>query len=564
MANLSQKKREKMLSFLQSLKQTHSDDESIIALNEIENALLNKKYGLVWEEHSEHVDEMLQEHIPVFVEDTTRKITTSDCPAIVQRLSSDCPAIVQQDYEKFNFLIEGDNLHSLKLLEKTHRNKIDVIYIDPPYNTGNKDFIYDDCYIDKNDGYTHSKWLSFMSKRLEIARNLLSKTGVIFISIDENEFAQLKLLCDLIFGENNFIGTMIWRKKSGGGQTDEFFVTEHEYIFGYRKSTQFIWNDKHDKIDQNEYKYKSSDGSLYKITKLEKWGSSSHKEDRPTMYFPIKDPDGNNLYPIAPDKKDGRWRVGKERLHNLIKNNHIHWIKDKKENRWIPYEMSFYNENQIKILKSRSILYDLAETGTATKLLTKIFNEKDIFSNPKPIELIKYLLEHTKCEIVLDFFAGSGTTGHAVTQLNKEDGRNRQYILCTNNENNICEEVTYQRLKNIQADLPHNLKYFKTDFIKKLDENDRTLKAQLMDYIKELIELEYMCEIDGVHNILVKNESELDAVLDENLPIKARLFIAPYVLLSRAQNALVAKKQATLIEIPEYYFRHELIEAGEL
>jgi Adenine specific DNA methylase Mod len=479
-------------------------------------------------------------------------------------LSSDCPAIVQQDYEKFNFLIEGDNLHSLKLLEKTHRNKIDVIYIDPPYNTGNKDFIYDDCYIDKNDGYTHSKWLSFMSKRLEIARNLLSKTGVIFISIDENEFAQLKLLCDLIFGENNFIGTMIWRKKSGGGQTDEFFVTEHEYIFGYRKSTQFIWNDKHDKIDQNEYKYKSSDGSLYKITKLEKWGSSSHKEDRPTMYFPIKDPDGNNLYPIAPDKKDGRWRVGKERLHNLIKNNHIHWIKDKKENRWIPYEMSFYNENQIKILKSRSILYDLAETGTATKLLTKIFNEKDIFSNPKPIELIKYLLEHTKCEIVLDFFAGSGTTGHAVTQLNKEDGRNRQYILCTNNENNICEEVTYQRLKNIQADLPHNLKYFKTDFIKKLDENDRTLKAQLMDYIKELIELEYMCEIDGVHNILVKNESELDAVLDENLPIKARLFIAPYVLLSRAQNALVAKKQATLIEIPEYYFRHELIEAGEL
>ena len=225
-------------------------------------------------------------------------------------MSSDCPAIVQQDYEKFNFLIEGDNLHSLKLLEKTHRNKIDVIYIDPPYNTGNKDFIYDDHYIDKNDGYAHSKWLSFMSKRLEIARNLLSKTGVIFISIDENEFAQLKLLCDSIFGENNFVGTMIWRKKSGGGQTDEFFVTEHEYIFGYRKSSQFIWNDKHEKIDQNEYKYTYSDGSLYKIIKLEKWGSSSHKEDRPTMYFPIKDPDGNDLYPIAPDKKDGRWRVG--------------------------------------------------------------------------------------------------------------------------------------------------------------------------------------------------------------------------------------------------------------
>jgi len=192
-------------------------------------------------------------------------------------------------------------------------------------------------------------------------------------------------------------------------------------------------------------------------------------------------------------------------------------------------------------------------------------NERVGFDTQKPLSLIKQILNTQNKDItILDFFAGSGTTGHAVAQLNKEDGGNRQYILCTNNENNICEEVTYQRLKNIQADLPHNLKYFKTDFIKKFDENDRTLKAQLMDYIKELIELEYMCEIDGLHNILVKNESELDAVLNENLPIKARLFIAPYVLLSRAQNALVAKKQATLIEIPEYYFRHELIEAGEL
>ena len=192
-------------------------------------------------------------------------------------------------------------------------------------------------------------------------------------------------------------------------------------------------------------------------------------------------------------------------------------------------------------------------------------NERVGFDTQKPLSLIKQILNTQDTDItILDFFAGSGTTGHAVTQLNKEDGGNRQYILCTNNENNICEDVTYQRLKNIQADLPHNLKYFKTDFIKKFDENDRTLKTQLMDYIKELIELEYMCEIDGVHNILVKNESELDAVLNDNLPIKARLFIAPYVLLSRAQNALVAKKQATLIEIPEYYFRHELIEAGEL
>ena len=152
-------------------------------------------------------------------------------------------------------------------------------------------------------------------------------------------------------------------------------------------------------------------------------------------------------------------------------------------------------------------------------------NERVGFDTQKPLSLIKQILNTQNKDItILDFFAGSGTTGHAVAQLNKEDGGNRQYILCTNNENNICEEVTYQRLKNIQTDLPHNLKYFKTDFIKKFDENNRTLKAQLMDYIKELIELEYMCEIDGEHNILVKNESELDAVVNESLPIKSETF----------------------------------------
>ena len=228
-------------------------------------------------------------------------------------------------------------------------------------------------------------------------------------------------------------------------------------------------------------------------------------------------------------------------------------------------EKAYWLERENEGKRIDTLWNDISENTVGSKELENTLGKKEAFDNPKPLSLIKRCLEiSNKNALILDFFAGSGTTGHAVAQLNKEDGGNRQYILCTNNENNICEEVTYQRLKNIQAELPHNLKYFKTDFIKKFDENDRTLKAQLMDYIKELIELEYMCEIDGLHNILVKNESELDAVLNENLLIKARLFIAPYVLLSRAQNALVAKKQATLIEIPEYYFRPELIEAGEL
>lgn len=187
MANLSQQRREQMLAFLETLKEQHNDDDSLIAINQIEKELTSKKYGLVWEEHEEEVDVKMQTHIPVFTEIEEKEI------------------IGNPDSEQFNFLLEGDNLHSLKLLEKTHKGKIDVIYIDPPYNTGNQDFTYQDKYVGTEDAFRHSMWLSFMSERLSIARNLLSKKGVIFISIDNNEFAQLKLLCDSIFGENSFV-----------------------------------------------------------------------------------------------------------------------------------------------------------------------------------------------------------------------------------------------------------------------------------------------------------------------------------------------------------------------
>lgn len=216
MANLSKIRREKMLNYLEKLKELNNDDENIRAITEIENALNEKKYGLVWEEHSEKVDEMLEHNIPIFVEDETRKITANE-------------------NEAYNFLLEGDNLHSLKLLEKTHKGKIDVIYIDPPYNTGNKDFIYDDCFVDKTDGYAHSKWLSFMEKRLLIARELLSNEGVIFISIDDNEQAQLKLLCDSIFGEDNFVAVYKWNKTATAPSLSQKVRNKYEYIVCYEK-----------------------------------------------------------------------------------------------------------------------------------------------------------------------------------------------------------------------------------------------------------------------------------------------------------------------------------------
>ena len=178
MANLSQIKRDKMISFLEKLKEQHVDDDSLIALNQIEKELTSKKYGLVWEEHEEAVDVMMKDNIPVFSEEVENEML--DNPE-----NEDC-----------NFLLEGDNLHSLKLLEKTHKGQIDLIYIDPPYNTGHKDFIYDDSFVDKVDGYSHSKWISFMEKRLSYAQSLLKPAGTIFISIDDNEYANLKLLCD--------------------------------------------------------------------------------------------------------------------------------------------------------------------------------------------------------------------------------------------------------------------------------------------------------------------------------------------------------------------------------
>ena len=180
MANLSQQKRERMLAFLNKIKAEHQDnDETLQALDEIETELNSKKYGLVWEKHEEQVDIMMQDNIPVFSEVQEREIKATDENA-------------------YNFLLEGDNLHSLKLLEKTHAEKIDVIYIDPPYNTKSKEFIYDDYRIGEDDAYRHSKWLSFMNERLEIAKRLLSDEGVLFISIDDNEIAQLKLLLSLI------------------------------------------------------------------------------------------------------------------------------------------------------------------------------------------------------------------------------------------------------------------------------------------------------------------------------------------------------------------------------
>lgn len=569
MANLSKIRREKMLEYLEKLKATNNDDEHIRAITEIENALNEKKYGLVWEEHSEKVDEMLEHNIPVFVENVERKIEVNE-------------------NEAYNFLLEGDNLHSLKLLEKTHKGKIDVIYIDPPYNTGNKDFIYDDSFIDKTDGYAHSKWLSFMEKRLIIARKLLSDDGVIFISIDENECHQLKMLLDNIFSENNFVGEFIWKARSGKSGTNSLIATSHEYIYCYSKRKESVNFFAESRITESNKK-----------EALRQWGQNVYREDRPTMFFPIFYKEHKFEIPFESDYKkiyrDGCFddeflkqlineycEKGYEFVLPMINNKYGRWrksysgVKELINDNLLSIEIDSSNEKVIKkIIPSGktttiavdSILEDFGTASNGTLEIKKIFFGEKVFDTTKPIKLIKRLIFFSifnkSKATALDFFAGSGTTGHAVMQLNKEDGGNRKYILCTNNENNICEEVTYQRLKNIQSELPHNLKYFKTDFIPKFTDNEDSVSDKIMDHIQELIELEHALEIDGRKYIIISDEDKLDKIISD-IEDGGKLFVRSGIFLTRNHQRLLEEKDVSIIEIPEYYFREELKEIGEL
>ena len=556
MANLSQQKRERMLAFLNKVKEEHKDDdETLIALDEIENELNSKKYGLVWEKHEEEVDRMMQDNIPVFTEVKERGIKAID-------------------ENSYNFLLEGDNLHSLKLLEKTHAGKIDVIYIDPPYNTGNQDFIYDDAFIDKNDGYSHSKWLSFMSERLEIAKKLLSDDGVIFISIDDNEQAQLKLLCDSIFGEDNFIGNICRATGTTTGQDANKIGSSLDFAFVYRKTSSFILRGL--PLSAKDMKrFNSVDGKgRYSTLQLRKTGNEDKREDRPNMFYPVIAPDGEKVYPFGPNGYLSRWRVSYDSYMQLKNDDMIIWkesnkteeieIDGIKKSKWTPY-VKYYAEGRTKQVSN--LWVDIDGNKKASIDLKKILEAKK-FDYPKPVQLLKLfmLISSDKSATILDFFAGSGTTAQAVLELNKEDGGNRKFILCTNNENNICEEVTYERIKRVihgYADvegIPANLKYFKTDFIAK-DADD--VSAELLSHIKEMVELENGITLDNKHYLIVLSDEQADELAKNwsNYEDVKAIYVSRNVLFTSEQNALFSNTNIHII--PDYYFEYELKEVGE-
>lgn len=533
MANLSKIKREKMIEYLEKLKTIDNSDEHIRAITEIENALNEKKYGLVWEEHEERVDKELEHKIPIFIEDEDKKI-------------------VSNTKENYNFLLEGDNLHSLKLLEKTHKGKIDVIYIDPPYNRGKTDFIYDDDYIVKEDGYKHSKWLSFMHKRLTIAKDLLKNTGLIFISIDDNEVAQLKLLMDEIFGGSNFINSFVWKRNSSVKTEKDKFTINTEYILLYAKTLQYKLNPAYKPLSESTkkmYNKNDNDGrGNYRLYPLQK-----PKDPGPETTYDYVDNNGK----VWKCPKTG-WRMKYEKLKALENDGRL-CLDNKSLN-----EKAYWNERENDGKRIDTLWNDLPENNTGSSELENAMGEKGKFSNPKPTKLIQRCLEISdKNAVVLDFFAGSGTTGQAVISLNEEDGGTRKYILCTNNQNNICEEVTYQRLKRIQDELPHNLKYYKTDYIPKFADDDLSLTEKMMNYIKELIELEYAVEVDGMKNIILIDEDDIEKTVAK-IEDEGVLFINPGIFFSKTEQGIIERKGVRVVRIPEYYFREELKEVGEL
>lgn len=519
--NISKIKREKMLGTIKEIKKNITDEETLINLSMIENELTKKKYGLIWEEHEERVDKELETQIPIFKEIKAKEIKSNP-------------------NEKVNFLLEGDNLQSLYLLRKTHKEKIDLIIIDPPYNTGSKEFIYNDTYVSSEDGFKHSKWLSFMEKRLRIAKELLSDKGFIYINIDQNEFSQLKLLCDEIFGESNYVNEIIWQKLSASKSQSLYFSNLHEKILVYRKSALAHMNKIYTEVESKDKSYpyiEEGTGRRYGSFDFTQNGQGEGR------YFGEK---------FLEPPKGKHWIWSQEKIDEGLKNNTIIFTKN-----GLP-RVKRYLDN-----KKGNLIGDLWVNNGVTNLSA---NDKERigFDTQKPLSMIKRILDTMDNDIVvLDFFAGSGTTGYGVLQKNNEDNGNRHFILCTNNENNICEDITYKRLLNIKKDLKFNLKYYHCSYIPRVNTDKENLYNNLIMNIKNLIQLENGIEINDDNKIRVYlSEIELDkfSVSQEELNICEKIYLSSDILLTTEQEKIFEENNIEVYIIPEYYFKDEIME----
>lgn len=554
--NISKQKRDILLGKIDKIKhfiaQSPQDENTSALLKyiaDIVKDIKGKKYGLVFEEHRESIDETLESNLPVLVEDESLFIDNGG---------------------QMNFLIEGDNLASLKLLEKTHKGKIDLIYIDPPYNTGNKDFVYDDVFVDTNDTFRHSKWLSFMEKRIAIAKTLLTKSGIIFISIDDNEYATLKVLCDNLFGEASYVATLPRRTINSGKHDSTAVTISHDYILVYSSLGKSIkLKQKIKSAEEKNTLYNLTDEYVetrgrYYITQLNK--NSIQYSD--SLNYPIIAPNGEEIWAGGGfEDKQWVWRWSKSKFQWGLDNGFIVFKLNKKTNKYKVYTKSYENVDKdgnliIRTNPNTSLDFSSNEftNFNATPELEKIMEVKKIFDYPKPIVLIQSLIEllNLKSYTVLDFFAGSGTTGHAVMKLNAEDGGQRKFILCTNNENNICREVTYERIKRVidKENYKASLKYFKVDFVPISDKLYYEYADELLKHVKELVELENAINFNGSDKIaIILTEEELDNFANAIPETCKTVYLGHDVLPSETQEKIFKKNGITINIIPDYYYR---------
>lgn len=581
--NISKQKREDLLEKLNRIKafvEENSNDENtrrlLSYIGEIRKDINGKKFGLVFEEHKEDIDEKMKENVPVICEEKDLFLNNGG---------------------DMNFLIEGDNLAALEILTKTHKEKIDLIYIDPPYNTLKEGFTYSDKKVDGNDSFRHSKWLSFMEKRLVLAKSVLSDKGVIFISVDENEFAQLKVLCDEIFGERNFIECMVWNKRVP--KNDKGIGNIHEYILLYAKSDSFKYKfmmakDGLEEIDSLVADCKKKKLSIKETeTKLKQLYKKNSYDRGITLYNAVNDdyevwgkinlswPNANTfgpryevLHPVTkkPVKIPERgWRWSEDTFRGKLDYDNI---IERHDGSYICGEIWFSKDENmqpsaIKLLKDvdrmllRSIISTKSDGGIE---LEKYFGKKSVFAYPKSNSLMKMLIDSITYDnkdcTVLDFFAGSGTTAQAILELNSEDNGNRKFILVTNNQNNICRDITYERIKRViesgELNNQVSLKYFKIDFIPTSERLYYEYAEELLENVRELVELEHAINFNGNKKIaIVLTDEELEEFtnnIEQRKECKT-VYLGHDVLANGKQEELLKINNIKVHVIPDYYYK---------
>ncbi|MDO5543998.1 MAG: DNA methyltransferase [Acinetobacter sp.] len=373
-----------------------------------------------------------------------------------------------------NVFMTGDNLEALRHLQNAYAGAVKMIYIDPPYNTG-KEFVYNDKFDFSDEklksqlGYSdeeinrlksiqgkssHSAWLTFMYPRLKIAQKLLRDDGVIFVSIDDNEQANLKLLMDDVFGEGNYLSNISRLTGTPTGNGNATFVNELDYILVYSKSAVHFKSNGLPLTKEQIQIYNQEDNKgKYLIRSLRRTGGEDRREDRPSMYYGIKAPDGNLVFPIGPTGYESRWVVGQDTYQKMLISDLIEWRLV--SGQWQVYQ-KFYLENRVQ--QPSNLWKDSVGNKRATRETRKLFNNEKIFDFPKPVDLIKQVLmtASDKNSLILDFFAGSATTADAVMQLNAEDGGNRKYIMVQWNEatnsDSAARQAGYQTIDQISRE----------------------------------------------------------------------------------------------------------------